>query len=950
MIQQVTLDFLRQGPSRPIPSERNHGMVEFRLLSALEVWADGQLVPLGHSRQQCVLAVLLLDPNRPVSADQLVYRVWGDEAPERAQSTLYSYISRLRGALSLHGCHLLRRSGGYVLRVDDAAVDLYRFRHLIKQAKEAADDHRAGALLEEGIGLWHGEPLAGLSSPWLDAVRERLEAERWAAELDHTDAMLRTDRHSERLASLSAWAATHPLDERLTGQLLIALHRSGRTADALEQYRRTRLLLSEELGSDPGVALRDLHQRILSGDRALDPPAGPAVRHLRGDPVPAPVPQQLPAPPAQFIGRHAELARLDAALTDDEGSARIAVLGGIGGIGKTWLALRWAGDHLERFPDGQLYVNLRGFEPHHQPLSAQSVIRSFLYALGVTRGSIPEEPEARVGLYRSLVAGRRVLVVLDNARDAQQVRPLLPGSGSCTVIVTSREQMPELIATDGARPVTPAVLTPVEARTLLTHRLGDQRAADEPEAVDHIITACAGLPLALAIVAARAATHTTFSLSMLAGELRQSSGGLEAFAHSGATLNLRSVFSWSCRALSPDAGTLFRLLGTHPGPEISRRAAASLVGLSLRRTRAALAELVRGQLIIEYRPGRYTLHDLIRAYATELADEPAHHTEQHVALLRAISHYTHSAQQAAALIEPYRTRIALAPVDPGVIPECPDDAREALAWLTTEHAVLLAFIARTTRQGLDTHTWQLAWILSQFHAGQSHLDEWLLTQSAGLRAAERLDDRLGQALSHRALARVLTRLNRYVDAGSHATRALSLFRDLGDVTGQARTHLSLGWLLDQQGRHQDALGHVTRARLLFRSAGHTAGEARALNAGGWSRTLLGDFERAIGDCKEALELLRGLDDRTGEAATWDTLGHAYHRSGRHDDAAGSYRQAIELYQALGDRYWEAQTLTRLADAYDSTSDSSAAAVARFRARTILDGIGHPGADRLRAPA
>jgi DNA-binding SARP family transcriptional activator/tetratricopeptide (TPR) repeat protein len=939
----VTLSQHRRG--------RGPEMVEFRLLGALEIRVGTQPVPLGHQRQQCVLATLLIEANQPVSADQLLHRVWGDDLPQRVRGTLYSYISRLRRALSPHGIPVERRSSGYVLRVDPTAVDMHRFRHAVGRAKEAADDRSALALLDEAVGLWRGEPLAGLSSPWLDTMRDHLEAERWAVELDRTDVMLRTGRHSECLAELSARTAAHPLDERLAGQLLLALYRCGRPADALDYYQRTRRLLAEELGTDPGPALRALHQRILSGDRTLELPtatgtslSGPGAG---GAARPSPLPRQLPASPDQFIGRECELNRLDEALKQHAAPGGTALLGGIGGLGKTWLALRWAHDNLECFPDGQLYLNLRGFEPNQEPLPPRTAVRSFLDALGAARDSVPDDFEAQVGLYRSLVAGRRILMVLDNARDAEQVRPLLPGSAGCTVIVTSRDQMPELVTTEGARPITPGTLTREEAYDLLSCRLGKHRMLAEPDAVDDIITAGAGLPLALAIVAARAATHPTFSLSMLADELRQSHGGLDAFTCGESTLGLRSVFSCSYQALSTEAATLFRLLGRHPGPEISRPAAVSLAGLAPGRTRTALAELVRAQLITEHRPGRYVMHDLLRAYATELADDTPHRAEQQAALLRTISHYTNTAYHAVALIEPHRTDISLAPVQHGALPETLADARAALSWLTTERPVLLALFDHLDRAGLDLHTWQMAWTLSSFHANQGHLREWLTTQTTGLRAAERLGDLLGQALSHRALARIRTRLGHHGDAESHGTRALALFAELGDATGQARTHLGLGWLLDQQSRHKEALDHVEQALVLFRSVGNTAGEARALNACGWSRTLLGDFQQAVSQCRQALALLKDIQDRTGEAATWDTLGHAYHRFGEHAEAAECYGQAIELYRELGDRHWEAETLTRLGDTYESVGNGPAAMHAWRQALILLDTVGHPKAGQLR---
>ncbi|MDW6059809.1 tetratricopeptide repeat protein [Streptomyces sp. FXJ1.4098] len=412
-------------------------------------------------------------------------------------------------------------------------------------------------------------------------------------------------------------------------------------------------------------------------------------------------------------------------------------------------------------------------------------------------------------------------------------------------------------------------------------------------------------------------------------------------------LGLRSVFSVSHRRLSADAARLFRLLSVHPGPEVSRPAAVSLTGETASRTHTALGELTRAQLVTEHRPGRYTFHDLIRAYAFELAEDAAYDGERDAALRRLISHYMHTAKVAVGLLDEHRSGIDLVPVEPGVVPESMADASEALRWLTAEHPVLLTVIGTATRAGLDIHTWQLTWTLSHFHAVHGHLHEWLSSTTIGLRAAERVGDVLGQALSHRALARVETRLGGYADAEAHGIRALALFRELGDAGGQARTHLSLGWLHDQQNRHREALDHVEQALALFRASGNTVGEARALNAGAWTRTRLGDHERAVDQCRQALAILQSIGDRTGEAATWDTLGSAYQWRGGHAEAADCYRQAIGLYQEIGDRYWEAETLTRLGETSKAAGDTGAALRAWGDALAILDTVGHPKADQLR---
>jgi DNA-binding SARP family transcriptional activator len=388
---------------------------EIRLLGDVEVHVGEQQVDVGHSRQRCVLVALLAEPARVVSVERLIDRVWGDRLPRRPRNALYGYVSRLRAALG-DEARITQQSRGYLLEVDPMAVDLHRFRALVRRARANEDDHARAALFDEACGLWRGNPFGSLNTPWLNGMRATVEAERFAAELDRTDVQLRLGGHTELLPRLQRWSEAHPLDERLAAQLMLALYHCGRQAEALDHYQRIRARLAEELGADPSPALQRLHLRALSADLTV------AVAPSR-----QPVPQQLPVPPGAFVGRAAELAELGHA-HGDPATLMISVIGGVGGVGKTWLALRWAHDNAERFPDGQLYVNLRGFEPTGQPVPWPAVVRGFLHALGVDPATVPADPDAQAALYRSTVAGRRMLVVLDNSRDTEQVIPLLPGS------------------------------------------------------------------------------------------------------------------------------------------------------------------------------------------------------------------------------------------------------------------------------------------------------------------------------------------------------------------------------------------------------------------------------------------------------------------------------------------------------------------------------------------
>ncbi|HEV7452929.1 MAG TPA: BTAD domain-containing putative transcriptional regulator, partial [Pseudonocardiaceae bacterium] len=627
--------------------------VEFGLLGGVEVRVDGRLVDVGHARQRCVLVVLVVEANHTVSVDQLVDRVWGDGAPQRARETLYNYLSRLRHVLGpITEVDLVRQPGGYVLTVDPMVVDVHRFGHLVAQARAADDEDRALVLFEQALGLWRGEPFAGLDTAWVNALRGPLERDRFAVELDCTDLHLRRGQHGWLLSEITTRATAHPLDERVADQLMLALYQSGRQAQALEHFQQLRVRLAEELGIDPGPGLQRRYEQILTTDPALTPPATPSASVSASPP---PVPRQLPTHTPHFVGRTAELRQLTTLLnttTAGGGTVVITAIDGTAGIGKTALALHWAHQAAERFPDGQLYVNLRGFDPTNTPVHPTEALRGFLDAFEISPERIPTSVDAQGGLYRSLLTDRRVLVVLDNARDAEQVRPLLPASPTCLVVITSRNQLAGLIAQQGARPVTLDVLTPQEARALLSRHLGPARVSAEPHAITDLINHSARLPLALAIVAARAATHPGFALRVLAKELANEHTRLDALDTGDPTSSVRAVFSWSYQHLSPPAARMFRLLGLHPGPDIALPAATQLTDTPPHQARETLGELTRTHLLTQHTPGRYTFHDLLRAYATHLSTTHDSPDDQHAALTRLFDHYLHTAAAAMDTLQP----------------------------------------------------------------------------------------------------------------------------------------------------------------------------------------------------------------------------------------------------------------------------------------------------------
>lgn len=660
-----------------------------------------------------------------------------------------------------------------------------------------------------------------------------------------------------------------------------------------------------------------------------------------------PLPRQLPPDVFGFTGRTRQLATLNR-LLDTAGPTTVVIsaLSGTAGVGKTALAVHWAHQIAGRFPDGQLYVNLRGFDPGGTPTGPAEAVRGFLDALGTPPQRIPVSLDAQVGLYRSLLAGRRILVLLDNARDAEQVRPLLPGAPGCLVVVTSRNRLAGLTVTDGAQPVDLTLLTPAESRQLLINRLGQDRVTQESQAVDEIVAACARLPLALAIVATRAASNPSLTMAALAGQLRDARDRLAPFSTDDPATDVRGVFFWSYRVLGAAAARLFRLIGLHPGPDLSAPAAASMVGVPVEHARRLLAELSRANLASEHRPGRYSCHDLLRAYAAELpGDQPQ---RRQAAAQRLLEHYLHTARTADRLLYAHRDPFTLPPALPGVVPEELADHLAALSWFTAEHGVLLAAIRWAAAIGFDAHAWRLAWTMTTYLDRQGHWHDQAEVQGAALAAARKLSDLDGQARIHRNLGAAYAKLGRLPTAKGHLRQALGLYRAAGDRTGQAHTHLNLGFVVHRQGRAYDALDHARQALELFQATGHRYGQANALNNVGWYHGLMGNHGEALLSCRRALALHEELGNVSGQAATWDSLGHAQHHLGRHQEAVSSFRRALELTRDLGDLYHQAATLTHLGDTHRAAGDPGAARQVWQESLAILHELGHPDVEQVKS--
>ena len=851
---------------------------------------------------------------------------------------------------------LVWTDAGYQMTLPKGALDLEVFEAELSRSRAArvAGDLRGSAeALHSALALWRGPFCHGLSSPFLDAQRDRLAESRITMIEERVGLDLALGQDSDVVAELRGLLAEHPLRERLYGLLMLALYQAGRQADALATFRDARLLLQEELGVEPGAPLQRLHQQILSADPELGQPrteitAGGSGESTYRRPVPAQLPHSIP----DFTGREAELSTLNALLPGEQGAAGpvvIAAITGMGGVGKSALAAHWSHQIRDRFPDGQLYVNLRGFGPAGSAMEPGDAIRSFLDAFEVPPDRIPLDLEAQGALYRSLLASLRVLIVLDNAQDGAHVRPLLPGSPGCLAVVTSRNQLIDLSVADGAHSVSLDLLSPREAQQLLARRLGLGRVTAEPAAVGEIIEACAGLPLALAVVAAHAAASPRLLLAGLAEELDESRGGLNALDGGASQTNVRAVFSWSYNALSPAAARFFRLLGLHAGPDIGVSAAASLAAEAPSGTRVLLAELARAHLLTEGGHGRFAFHDLLRAYARELADAHDPTADKRAAVHRVLDHYLHTAYRADQLLRPGREdAIALAPATPGTALHRLVDHRKALSWLDAEYQNLLAALRQAVTEGFDVHTWQLAWTLASYFDRRWHWHDAVTYLRVALDAAKRLGDLRGQAVSHGCLAYACMSLGRYDEAQSHLAEAFRLYEELGDKTGQAEADRRMARVFDKLRDYTRGLEHAQRAAELFRAAGQRTGEGRALNGVGWFHVRLGEPEQGLVYLRRALALQEEIDDAFSQADTLDSMGAAYLRLGRHQEAAAHYSQALAIYQDFGDRYPEADTWACLGDTYLAAGDSESAGTAWRNALNILDDLGHPDAEGVRA--
>jgi DNA-binding SARP family transcriptional activator len=666
--------------------------VRFSLLGPVRAWRGPAELDLGPSQQRALLALLVIRANQLVSIDDIIDLLWGQDPPGSAVNIIHKYIGSIRRLLEpglqarASGRWLTRRSGAYRLAIDGTMSDLIAFRRTAKDAWSAHLEGRPADALDlylEVLDLRQGVcgedlDLHGRNRDYFTTV----DHEYVIAVARAADAALDSAQASQILPLLRQAASTEPLNESLQARLILVLAATGQQAPALSHYQSVRALLSDELGIDPGAEMRAalskvLRQELLSAASGhlpgtavtpgpADPPGGPAVSGgpSSGGPAPLVPPAQLPADLPTFAGREPELAQFCELLHPSRelpGTVAIFAINGMAGIGKTTFAIHCAHHAAKHFEDGQLYLNLRGFDSSARATAPADALHVLLYSLGIPAAQMPADLDARAGLYRSVLARKRVLIVLDNARDTEQVRPLLPAGPGCLVITTSRNPLAGLAMTEGARLLTLDLPCAASAKETLERGLGAHRVAAEPEAADEIIQRCGRLPLALAIVSARAAAHPSFTLASIAADLRRTHGRLDAFSIAGVADDARTVFSWSYRQLSPQACRLFRLLSLRPATDITTAAAASLLGALPEEANRLMTELTSTALITEHRPGRYSVHDLIRAYATELSEESDSDADRHEALTRLLHHYLHSSYAAQVVLRPHREPIAPGP-------------------------------------------------------------------------------------------------------------------------------------------------------------------------------------------------------------------------------------------------------------------------------------------------
>jgi len=949
------------------------------MLGPLEVRTERGWSGINAAKWRSLLAVLLLNPGHVVSTDRLIMELWGDHPPAKASNLVSIYVHRLRRLIGdTDGRMLVTRAPGYQILLGLEDLDSERFAALTAAgAKElsSGEARRAAELLSEALALWHGRALADVApSALVNAEAGRLEESRLDAQLLRIEADLRCGRHAQVVGELQRLIVDHQLREELWVLLIRALRGAGRHAEALEVYAHARTVIADELGVDPGAELQHLYQQMLAADAGQEPPdtgtgaqadspagASPAgtsagLAPSAAAPEPLPPVAQLPADIPDFTGRAEHVQNLRDLLSgprrpDSPGAVVVAAVIGTGGLGKTTLAVHAA--HLLRaqFPDGQLYANLLGATQH--PATSGDVLARFLRDLGMDPSRIPADEEEREARYRSRLTERKVLIVLDDARDAAQVRPLLPGSASCAVLVTTRSRMPDLT---GSRFVDLDVLELDDARTMFASIIGPQRAEAEPDATDEVLTACAGLPLAIRIAGARLAARGGWSVRSMAARLSDQRRRLDELKTGD--LAVRACFEVSFSSLPGrdhpdgiDPAHTFRLLGVWQGLSIGLPAAAALLGQPEEAVADALEVLVDAQLLQSPAPDRYRFHDLLRAYAAERAqaEEPAEARDG--AVRRILTWYLHTMAAVARIISPHGAQVSLGELVPGCQPLSFSTVDQALDWCEAERTNLVGATRQAAGLGLHDIAWKLPVAALGFFNRRTYLEEWLATHQVALDSVRRAGDQRGEAWVLNNIGMAFARQGSE-EAVSYFEQALAIRREIGDRPGEAQAANNVAYAYVLLKRFEEALPWLYLALDLHREAGNRYGEGVALNNLGEAHLELGRLDEADDWLGQALAVYREIGFRPAEGDTLSNLGKANAGLGRMTDALDYLRQAEETHRAVGDRYGEAVDLKYLGEVQRRAGHGREAAQAWTRALTIFEALGHVAqarevGDRLR---
>jgi DNA-binding SARP family transcriptional activator len=898
--------------------------VEFGMLGSLVASSMGSPITLASAKTRVVLASLLLRPGRPVSTADLVERLWDGEPTKGARNTAQSYVMRLRASLGDASGVIRTHPGGYLIDVPEAAVDLWRFRQhlaLAKQAQEAGELQAEAHELQAGLALWRGAPLTDVPSDFLHRREVPTLVEEHLQTLERRiDVELELGQHARLIAELHKLTTEHPLREHFWGQLMLALVRSERQADALAVYREVSALLRQELGVDPGEPLQRLHHQILNGDATVTRTAAVAPRPSSAERWAAPM--QLPPDISDFVGRDAQVAKIDELTGRIRTRGRavpIAVLSGPPGVGKTALAIHVAHRLSSRFPDGQLYIDLRGYSTS-PPVPASDGLARLLRALGTPSELIPHDLDDQSALFRSTLASRRVLVVLDNAISPDQIRPLLPGTSTCAVLVTSRDNLHSLVALNGAHRIPVDLVTTEDARELLSVLLGTERVASEPQAVEEFAALCGHLPLAIRIVAANLLAIPDQGIAEYVGQMR-SADRLAAMAIEGdeqAAVNW--AFDRSYGVLKPDLARFFRFLSLIPGPDFDIYAAANVAGVGVAAARRMLDQLSTANLAYSRAAGRYEFHDLIKEFARRKSQDEDDPSERRRSVWRLFEFYVDTARLAEAMAK-HDARASTPPKQerPQGRPDlsAPADAR---AWLTAEMANLVALVCDRAHHGFTLPSWRLAKEMLG-HFERQRLDPaWRATVSAALTSADECGERAASAEMEVGLGRLDFLQARYDDARAHYLRAVNLFRRSSDLAGEARSLTGMGAVAFDQGAYGEAIDRFGQAASLFRRAPNASERVATLYNLGITLAMSGQTAEAIKQFAVAKRLAKTLDLRLMEARITASTAMTDLWQGRVRVATANFSSALEVMRALAYPQYVSEVLRSLAEASLESGD------------------------------